>query len=330
MQCTNNLKQIMLACHMYHDANNSFQPARGGGPACGNYGWVGHHVWILPFAEQSALYDQLASKQFPGAQGNTDGAYNAKINYLTCPSDATSKQESTWINNASRTNYCGSWGDSIVQTDESSMTSRGFFAGGLYTAKSINDSRHVVTRDMSSITDGTSNTIAYSELVCGEAQGTNRIKGGVCVLDAGQVIIPRNVLNIVSSTDRSLFSGTAATFERGQHWAEGSVSISGFQTILPPNSPSARNYGSGAGQAGWGYGICSAASNHSGGCNAAMVDGSVRFISETIDCGDMDADINGSTYSTISASHGKEFSGTSPFGVWGALGSISGGESKNM
>ena len=105
------------------------------------------------------------------------------------------------------------------------------------------------------------------------------------------------------------------------------MSTTGFQTILPPNSPNARNYGGGAGQAGWGYGICSAQSNHSGGVNAAMVDGSVRFISDTIDCGDMDADPqNTSAYSTIQASHGKEFAGKSPYGVWGALGSIEGGE----
>ncbi|MBQ3822503.1 MAG: DUF1559 domain-containing protein, partial [Thermoguttaceae bacterium] len=108
-----------------------------------------------------------------------------------------------------------------------------------------------------------------------------------------------------------------------------SVSTTGFQTILPPNSPSARNYSSGNGQAGWGYGICSAQSNHSGGVNAAMVDGSVRFISDTIDCGDMDADVNGSAYATMSASHGKEFAGKSPFGVWGALGTIDGGESRS-
>ena len=329
MQCTNNLKQITLACHMYHDANNSFQPSRGGGDGCGDYGWIGHHVWILPYAEQAALYQTLESKNWPAVQGNGDRSYSVQISYLMCPSDAASRNKTGWVNDAGRTNYAGSWGDSICQTDESSMTSRGFFPGGLYSRAAMNNSRHVVTRTMSSITDGTSNTIAYSEMVCGDQQGVNKVKGGIALYN-GTITLPRNILNLVSSADRNLFTGNACTFERGQNWAEGSVSITGFQTILPPNSPNARNYGGGAGQAGWGYGICSAQSNHSGGVNAAMVDGSVRFISDTIDCGDMDADpASTSAYATISASHGKEFSGKSPFGVWGALGTIDGGESSS-
>ena len=327
MQCTNNLKQLTLACHMYHDANDSFQPARGGGDGSGNYGWVGHHVWLLPYAEQNGVYAALEAQKWPNAQNNSSGLYSVSITYLMCPSDANSQGKTSWVNNAGRTNYAGSWGDSICQTDESSMTSRGFFPGGLYSAKAINNSRHVVTRTMSSITDGTSNTIAYSEMVCGDTQGTNKVKGGIALYQ-GTITNPRNILNLVSNTDRNVFTGNAATFERGQNWGEGSVSLTGFQTILPPNSPNARNYGGGLGQAGWGYGICSAQSNHSGGVNAAMVDGSVRFISDTIDCGDMDADPQStSSYSTTSASHGKEFSGKSPYGVWGALGSIEGGES---
>ena len=61
-----------------------------------------------------------------------------------------------------------------------------------------------------------------------------------------------------------------------------------------------------------------------------MVDGSVRFISETIDCGDMDADPNGSKYPTTAASHGREFSSKSPFGVWGALGTVNAGETTSL
>ena len=323
MQCTNNLKQIMLAAHMYHDANNSFQPARGGGSE--GYAWVSHHVWILPYAEQASLYATLSANHFPDTQwGNS--LYNVKIDYLLCPSDGNSQGASTWLGDARKTNYAGSWGDSICQTDESSMTSRGFFPGGLYSSTSLNNSRHVTTRNMSAITDGTSNTVAYAEMIAGREQSSNSVKGGIALLGSGDVIRPRSVLNIVNASDRNVFTGDACIFTRGQNWAEGSVSTTGFQTILPPNSPNARNYGGAHNQCGWGYGICSAQSNHSGGCNVAMVDGSVRFVSETIDCGDMDADINGSTYSTSEASHGREFSGKSPFGVWGAMGSINGGE----
>ncbi|MDD3590039.1 MAG: DUF1559 domain-containing protein [Thermoguttaceae bacterium] len=326
MQCTNNLKQIMLAAQNYHDAHNSFQPARGG--ATGTHGWVGHHVWILPYCEQTALYEELKANGFPDVQHNGSGLYSRGASYLLCPSDGTSKTLAAWVNGAHRTNYAGSWGDSIVQSDESSMTSRGFFPGGLY----CNDggTRTVVTRSMSAMTDGTSNTVAYSEMITADSQGTAKVKGGIGYIAGAAVTIPRNVLNLVSTADRTILSGSVCTFNRGDCYAHGSVSTTGFQTILPPNSPNARNYNSGNGQAGWGYGICSAQSNHAGGVNCAMVDGSVRFVSETIDCGDMDADINGSVYPTAQASHGREFSSRSPFGVWGAMGTIAAGETVSM
>ncbi|MBQ7813352.1 MAG: DUF1559 domain-containing protein [Thermoguttaceae bacterium] len=327
MQCTNQLKQLQLSCQMYHDAHNSFPPARGGGSVV-TYNYASHLFWLMPYTEQSAFYNEVVSDGVPYAQGNSGSAYNGTFTHLLCPSDGNSKQPTSWVGNVSKTNYVGSWGDSICQSDESAMTSRGFYPGGIFVPTSYNDAkkRTVVTRTMSSITDGTSNTVAYSETVAGASQGTNKVKGGIMVLGNAEVVVPRNILNKVNATDRTIFDGTAATFQRGQNFADGNVSVTGFQTIMPPNSPNARTYGSGAGQSGWGFGICSASSNHSGGVNAAMVDGSVRFISETIDCGDMDADVNGSAYSTTSASHGKEFSGKSPFGVWGAMGTVQAGE----
>ena len=324
MQCTNQLKQLMLSCQMYHDSHNSFPPARGRG-SLESFNYTSHLFWLMPYTEQTAFYNDVIAKGVPHGRNNADSAYSGTFTHLLCPSDGGSKQATSWVNNAAKTNYCGSWGDSICQTDESAMTSRGFYPGGLGSA-SATESRQVVTRTMSSITDGTSNTIAYSELVAGATQGTNKVKGGIMVLGSDEVIRPRNILNKVNATDRTIFDGTAATFERGQNFADGNVSVTGFQTIMPPNSPNARNYGSGVGQSGWGYGICSASSNHSGGVNAAMVDGSIRFVSETIDCGDMDACVNSGNYPTLDASHGKEFSGKSPYGVWGALGTIAGGE----
>jgi hypothetical protein len=112
------------------------------------------------------------------------------------------------------------------------------------------------------------------------------------------------------------------------NYAEGNVSVTGFQTILPPNSPSGSAAAGDIGQAGWYYCIASASSNHTGGVNIGIADGSVQFVSDTISSGDPDADIYGTIYPTTRAwNNHPEFTGRSPFGVWGALGSISGAES---
>ncbi|MDD3588324.1 MAG: DUF1559 domain-containing protein [Thermoguttaceae bacterium] len=86
-------------------------------------------------------------------------------------------------------------------------------------------------------------------------------------------------------------------------------------TELPPNTPWCAGYSE------WpddNTAMPSASSYHSGGINAAMVDGSVRFISDTIDAGNPNTSIS---------SDGQKRIGESYWGIWGSLGSINGGES---
>ncbi|MDR1052899.1 MAG: DUF1559 domain-containing protein [Planctomycetaceae bacterium] len=83
-----------------------------------------------------------------------------------------------------------------------------------------------------------------------------------------------------------------------------------FHTILPPNSPSCFNT---TGPAGTNLRMfLSANSNHNNGVNCGFGDGSVHFISDSVNCG-----ITSSAPVTV---------GTSPYGVWGALGTREGGE----
>jgi prepilin-type processing-associated H-X9-DG protein len=94
----------------------------------------------------------------------------------------------------------------------------------------------------------------------------------------------------------------------GKSWVDGLAEVVGFNTVLPPNSPSGHERHQAP------AGIHSATSRHTGGVHALMADGAVRFISENINTG------------TLSAPSPDTTGGQSPYGVWGALGSKSGGE----
>lgn len=235
-----------------------------------------------------------------------------------------------------RNSYIGCHGDAIVHTHEAYGTVRGFFGGGSNHRGTYSGAKPIYN-DTGSLIDGTSNTIALSEVAMSDRDGDNRVKSGTAI-DFGSnnanpisaaANVGTDVLNNIAdckakvdSGDRTLLTGTVMiTFGRGASYADGRPGVAFFQTVLPPNSPSCRTTG-GANNPGQGHGIASASSYHPGGLNVAMGDGSCHFISETVDCCNQ-------TYG--SASTDKEpMYGASPFGVWGALGSINGGEAASV
>jgi prepilin-type processing-associated H-X9-DG protein len=96
----------------------------------------------------------------------------------------------------------------------------------------------------------------------------------------------------------------------GLRWADGNVGFTAVNTVLPPNSPSCQT-GTWDGD----DGLYPPTSYHPGGVNGAMADGSVRFLSDNIDTGN------------LAAPAPTALMDSSPYGVWGALGSRMGGES---
>lgn len=95
MQCQNHLKQLGLAFHHYHDSHHSFPPGDGYGYRQGNtwiYGTASWHLFILPYMEQSSLYEQVSIENPPGRDvgntpiGNTTLA-GTTVPYARCPSD---------------------------------------------------------------------------------------------------------------------------------------------------------------------------------------------------------------------------------------------------
>lgn len=133
------------------------------------------------------------------------------------------------------------------------------------------------------------------------------------------LLLPNECTALIDTNDRTIMNATAFSSARGWSHADGICLRMGFNTILPPNSPSCIARASDP------YGFLSASSFHSGGVNVLRVDGTVQFVSDTINCGDQSYNVTAGT--TSHPSDGLEPIGESPYGVWGALGSIIGGES---
>ena len=333
MQCTNNLKQLALAVQNYHDTNNALPAARamlgesGMGVNCNNppkaKGPFGTVVYLMPFIEQNALWTQLlnlcsASQhgdnrlRYPredwingsttGPDGMDISCLGATIDGFICPSDGNAKQKSVDGRGLGRLNYMSCRGDSMWNNnrhpeDETSAVAktahRGTFRVGEFPSMSV-------------VSDGTSNTVIFSEALSTSQLGGRSIKGQLFTVGSmyDGNSRPGPCLAIKNGTEATQDARTDTW--RAQRWLDGYLFYSGFNTVLAPNSPNC-TYSNGDV-----WGVASVQSNHSGGVNAAKLDGSVSFISDTIDCGD--------AYSYAVTS------GKSPYGVWGAMGSANGGE----
>jgi len=174
-----------------------------------------------------------------------------------------------------------------------------------------------MARNMSQIIDGTSNTVCLAEKAVGIANETY-IRGNTAVSSFSTPASPANCLattgaNGQYATGLVVLAATAtgaasSTRLSSTRWAEGRVFFSGITTVLAPNGPSCTPSDSDGT-----WGVYTPTSYHPGGVHVSLVDGSVRFISDNIDAGSP-------TATEVS-------SGPSPYGVWGALGSVGGGES---
>lgn len=184
---------------------------------------------------------------------------------------------------------------------------------------------YVTWNNLNAITDGTSNTVFFSERCIGHGGADRKIKSGVIYELSGGGIFsgaatPRWVGNRFICSNQIGSSGEfKSSISSSEIWGTGGWNVydgynyfTSFNTIFPPNSISCMHRNTDQ------CGIFTASSQHPGGAHAAFADGSIHFVSETINSG------------TANNFAGNDVSGESPFGVWGALGSRDGGESKSL
>ena len=311
-QCVNNLKQLGLAHHNYESTYKVFVYRKGGttGGAANqsNQGRLSGFIPLLPFIEQKPMYDRIMAGDpaAPNTQGPAAWSgwapWDISPGNLNCPSDPTPFNVTTTRLN----NYAFCAGDQYVGI-AGNASLRGIFGNG----------GTCVT--VAEIRDGTSNTIMMSERCKGNmgitAVAANQVetKLGTAVGQGGILTAPNACYAVASG--QYFAAGTQVKVRFGTLWTDGQPERCGFNTILPPNAPGCTddanvNADSGYNPSGL---LAPPSSRHPGGVNCLFADGSVRFISETIDTGNLGVP--------------QPSTGMSMYGVWGALGSKQGGES---
>jgi len=304
-QCVNNLKQIGIALHNYHTSQDVFalgcslQPT--GTPVQTSYGlWnsFSAQAQMLGYMEQTSIYNalnfSLAPYNHPGA--NDTGTIAVIKSYL-CPSDGNAGGGRQNFNSyaasfGTTTDGLYDWTDQAIQLNyQKGHGSSGMFTFGL--AYGLRD-----------CTDGSSNTVAYSEWLVGDGKGSyygNQTPGstyrGNGIMNAtgtnpqyrSAFQNPTAVLAGLQAcqTQFNPTGGGAKTIDyKGWQWAMGSTGFSMFNTVQTPNdktypfgvcrfSDSVNNWPDGSTFVG-------AASSHPGGANVLMSDGSTRFIKDSI------------------------------------------------
>ncbi|QDT65394.1 DUF1559 domain-containing protein [Calycomorphotria hydatis] len=296
-QCKNNLKQIGLALHNYHDAHNifprgNFQKAVTSGSACGDNGWsykgLSAQVMLLPYLEQSAVYNDFDLERNL-LESTNPTAKQAVITTFLCPSDPIFIPNGTGWNAGPGNNYVLSCGPSVFW----------FQNGCVWPEPTVNNEddqvgifNYRVNVRMRDITDGLSNVIAASEHIKGNNDSTiagyeegNTIKGGQKPGGSPNSFLTKAQIDAWLADCEAKIATYEPRGSTGANWAHGLHGQSIFNTLANPNS----NFGSCVGCWWCGTndfaGLFTARSRHTGGVNALMADGSVHFINDNIDNG---------------------------------------------
>jgi prepilin-type N-terminal cleavage/methylation domain-containing protein len=316
-QCKNNFKQLGLAIHNYHDVYTCVpmgSTLRNNSPAGeNNLRRFNPHLAFLPYIDQAPLFNQTisahhATSASPEASWNNNSpCVVAKSPHLRCPSDG----DSTIDGRKAKTNYMfshgdGAWDHNPEWAGNSGRGIRGFFV-------SIQNNGRGQKRAFRDITDGLSNTIAMGERIIAKAN-SNTIKNGATGTTGGIQGGRRNpslcLATVGANGMLNTVHGSGGRLA-GVRAYDSSPYFTTVLTIIPPNGPSCKhNNNNNHNQ----DGVMTMTSQHTGGAQVLLGDGSVRFISENIDSGN------------LVQNHTTAINGKSPYGVWGALGSVNGGE----
>jgi prepilin-type N-terminal cleavage/methylation domain-containing protein/prepilin-type processing-associated H-X9-DG protein len=291
-ECSNNLKQIMLGMHNYHDTYKSFPISLGWSTTLqsatdSERGAFSDKVPLLPFVERNSEYQKTNFADFPYDSGGWYGNANiqtqsGRLPVFNCPSEPNEL-----FGGVANFNYAINMGT----THDAPHNGPGAWAG---------ESRHngaasyhgpwsgqpgTIMHDnvvkMASFIDGTSNTVGYAEF---SLQNPNITNGAT----TNKRDWRQQVWNWTSgSSTEQMRNNCLAQMAlsgrpdmRGRSWAWSFIGVgAAYSHTMLPNEKSCHSF-----EGDWeGSNTMAAGSFHPGGAQVALADGSVRLINETVD-----------------------------------------------
>ena len=265
MQCVNNLRQIALASQNYHDSYGSVPPTAEES-STNNYSAKAR---LLQFIEQGTLFNSMNMALNFNTVQNTTASIPSVKTYL-CPSDG----------NVPNTGYANSNYPNSIGV----MRNGSLFDGPTYM---LNYPQGGPVLGFASITDGLTNTVQWSEFVMGTGQSTAAsAPAGVSMtyLSTAKEPTTYSIASFQSANQTCVQSASNPANKnsdlKGEQYQHHSVGWGGGYThVMLPNQP-ACFYNDGSGQTD--HGAIAASSRHPGGVNVALMDGSVRFVKNSV------------------------------------------------
>jgi prepilin-type N-terminal cleavage/methylation domain-containing protein/prepilin-type processing-associated H-X9-DG protein len=283
-QCVNNLKQLGLAVANYGDIQGALPPgaAFNGSSAPPPYNAMNDFSMtprLLPYMEQSALFNSL---NMSGDHSNVANStvLVTKLNVLVCPSDGNIPSGTVTVGgSAQQVGYISYHNNNGTFTPN---TAAARYDGTTYQIGADSSASGYpglsTTVSLASVSDGTSNTVMFGEEVRGKnettSNGLHQVYKTTDASTSTTVTLQQLLANCHAAPLTPAYGGKGGT------WTDDNMETGGgYSHVMTPNKKACYFSNSSASKT---WTLIGLSSNHSGGVNVGLLDGSVKFIKESV------------------------------------------------